>query len=213
MSKTCPYYLANNKEEFDAAIKELGGYPKECLHEFPMIVGKEHGFGIFQAPGKDHPIEQYEDLVYELRTLPAQPQTPNPEERARHIRIFIRDYLDSTEVRQNTPSNILHNEQFKDVLEAALIAFSAHAQGVLAGQQVERRELDFGSLAQMLHDMPENRPLYKDSGSWQVRSDDMEQVLYQQDANETFHAFVLRCYTAENVYQDMFSTQQPTPER
>ena len=63
-----------------------------------------------------------------------------------------------------------------------------------------------GSLEQMLDDMPENRPLYKDSGSWQIRSDDMEEVLYQQDVNEDFFQFITRAYMAENVYKDAFGS-------
>jgi hypothetical protein len=60
----------------------------------------------------------------------------------------------------------------------------------------------YGSLEQMLMDLPENRPLYKDSGLWQIRNDDMEEVLYQQDVNEDFSAFIFRAYTAENVWHD-----------
>jgi len=34
-------------------------------------------------------------------------------------------------------------------------------------------------LIQKINDLPENRPLYKDSGLWQVRIDNMEDVLFQ----------------------------------
>lgn len=47
--------------------------------------------------------------------------------------------------------------------------------------------------------LPENRPLYKDSGLWQVRSDDMEDVLYQQDVNETFLQFINRVSLSEFI--------------
>lgn len=73
--KKCPYYLVSSREEFDLAVAELGGFeagkPTEPLYGFPMIVGREHGFGIFQQKGTD-PMSPYEDLIYELTTL--QPQ-------------------------------------------------------------------------------------------------------------------------------------------
>lgn len=50
----------------------------------------------------------------------------------------------------------------------------------------------------LLADLPENRPLYKDSGLWQMRSDDMEEVLIQQGVNETDIEFLARC-KASNV--------------
>lgn len=42
-------------------------------------------------------------------------------------------------------------------------------------------------------DFPQNKPLYKDSGLWQLRTDDMEDVLVQQDVNESFRSFLIRC--------------------
>lgn len=52
-------------------------------------------------------------------------------------------------------------------------------------------------LEQMLESIPENRPLYKDSGLWQVRSDDMEEVIFDQEVNETFFDFIERVFYAE----------------
>jgi len=46
----------------------------------------------------------------------------------------------------------------------------------------------------MINDLPENMPLYRDSGLWQVRSDDMEKVLYQQEPDETFLQYINRVY-------------------
>lgn len=40
--------------------------------------------------------------------------------------------------------------------------------------------------------LPENKPLYKDSGLWQIRSDDMEDVIFQQYVNESFFNFIAR---------------------
>ena len=49
-------------------------------------------------------------------------------------------------------------------------------------------------LEYMLNELPENRPLYKDSGLWEIRSDDMEEVLYAQKFYETFYEFIARVY-------------------
>lgn len=40
--------------------------------------------------------------------------------------------------------------------------------------------------------MPQNRPLYKDSGLWQIRTDDMSGVYIQQRTNETLRGFIIR---------------------
>ena len=48
------------------------------------------------------------------------------------------------------------------------------------------------TLAEMLNDLPENRPLYKDSGLWQIRSDDMRIVIFEQNVNDTFEEFIGR---------------------
>jgi len=49
----------------------------------------------------------------------------------------------------------------------------------------------------MLNELPQNRPLYKDSGLWQIRSDDMEEILYQQEINEIFEKFIERVFNEE----------------
>lgn len=40
--------------------------------------------------------------------------------------------------------------------------------------------------------LPQNRPLYKDSGLWQIRTDDMENIYMQQNCNETLRGFIIR---------------------
>ncbi len=45
----------------------------------------------------------------------------------------------------------------------------------------------------MLDSFPENKPLYYDSGLWQMRSDDMENVIVQQSCGEDFLSFLVRC--------------------
>lgn len=54
-------------------------------------------------------------------------------------------------------------------------------------------------LIDMIDNIPENRPLYKDSGLWQVRSDDMEEVYYQQKVNESFCEFIKRVFDTDNL--------------
>ena len=38
-----------------------------------------------------------------------------------------------------------------------------------------------------------HKPLYCDSGLWQMKSDDMEEVLVQQGVNESIVSFINRC--------------------
>lgn len=40
--------------------------------------------------------------------------------------------------------------------------------------------------------LPQNRPLYKDSGLWEIRTDDLENVYIQQNCNETLRGFIIR---------------------
>ena len=62
------------------------------------------------------------------------------------------------------------------------------------------------SVTEILNALPENKPLYKDSGSWQIRSDDMETVIFQQGVNESFRSFLIKyIQTFENdfdLYED-----------
>ena len=48
-------------------------------------------------------------------------------------------------------------------------------------------------IVSFLSDMPENKPLYKDSGLWQLRTDDMNDVILQQASNESDNDFIERC--------------------
>lgn len=59
-------------------------------------------------------------------------------------------------------------------------------------------------LATMLENIPQNRPLYKDSGRWQIRTDDMEDVIFEQGVNESFFDFILRAYNKENSFMAAF---------
>lgn len=60
-------------------------------------------------------------------------------------------------------------------------------------------------LVTMLENIPENRPMYKDSGLWQIRTDDMEDVIYQQEYNETFFDFIKRVYDIDNSFMRCFN--------
>lgn len=55
----------------------------------------------------------------------------------------------------------------------------------------------------LLNELPDNRPLYRDSGSWQIRSDNMEDVLFQQASDESFYSFIKRCYEQQNKLMDI----------
>lgn len=59
--------------------------------------------------------------------------------------------------------------------------------------QISDIETGFFVVESLFSDLPENTPLYKDSGLWQLRSDDMEEVLIQQGLNESDADFLLRC--------------------
>lgn len=48
------------------------------------------------------------------------------------------------------------------------------------------------STEDLIDSLPENCPLYKDSGLWQVRTDDMYNVYIQQHANESLRQFIIR---------------------
>jgi hypothetical protein len=49
------------------------------------------------------------------------------------------------------------------------------------------------AINKVFEDFPQNKPLYKDSGLWQLRTDDMEEVIHQQGVNETDCEFFKRC--------------------
>jgi len=59
-------------------------------------------------------------------------------------------------------------------------------------------------LIEMLENLPQNRPLYKDSGLWQIRTDDMEGVLHEQGVNESFFDFIRRVFDEGNGLMDCF---------
>ena len=59
---------------------------------------------------------------------------------------------------------------------------------------VSKRSFIGYSTEDLIDCLPENQPLYKDSGLWQIRTDDMENVIMGQNANETLRGFILRFY-------------------
>ena len=60
-------------------------------------------------------------------------------------------------------------------------------------------------LVTMLENIPQNRPLYKDSGLWQVRTYDMVDVIFEQGVNESFFDFIKRVYDKENSFIGCFN--------
>lgn len=97
--------------------------------------------------------------------------------------------------------------EFKKLIEAAkdYKEYQSIGNGAKLNCAIEAAELALQQplvigqlLADYLDELPENKPLYKDSGLWQVRSDDMEEVLYQQGVNEKTTDFIKRIYTASN---------------
>ena len=52
--------------------------------------------------------------------------------------------------------------------------------------------LESRKLEHLLEVLPQNRPLYKDSGLWQVRTDYMEDIILSQMTNESFKDFIIR---------------------
>ena len=57
------------------------------------------------------------------------------------------------------------------------------------------------AIENLFNSFPENLPLYKDSGLWQLRSDHMDQVILRQQINESFIEFVVRV----NIYFDLIN--------
>ena len=59
-------------------------------------------------------------------------------------------------------------------------------------------------LIMMLDNLPANKPLYKDTGLWQIRTDDMEEVIFQQECNESFYHFIKRAFEVDNDFMGCF---------
>ena len=57
----------------------------------------------------------------------------------------------------------------------------------------------------LLDSLPQNIPLYKDSGLWMFRADDMEDVLCQQEVNESLRNFVIRYFKTHEENNDVMT--------
>ncbi len=55
------------------------------------------------------------------------------------------------------------------------------------------------SLEEILNSIPQNKSLYRDSGIWQIRTDDMKEVIFKQKIDQSFTDFIY-CYV-EFIYQ------------
>lgn len=68
---------------------------------------------------------------------------------------------------------------------------------------VSRHSFMWWATDDLIDCLPQNRPLYKDSGLWQVRTDDMENVLIDQNCNETLRGFIIRYLEWIEEYEDI----------
>lgn len=60
--------------------------------------------------------------------------------------------------------------------------------------QLSVKYLDLANVSNsLLSGLPENMPLYKDSGLWQLRTDDMDDVILQQSSDESDDMFIAKC--------------------
>jgi len=80
----------------------------------------------------------------------------------------------------------------------------SHFDGKTSRTTTEKVYLNDYTLEFMLDNLLENRPLYKDSGLWQIRTDDMEEVIFEQGVNETFYDFIHRVFDVKNVFTNAF---------
>lgn len=53
-----------------------------------------------------------------------------------------------------------------------------------------KKDLHQFTTATIIDCLPENYPLVKDSGLWQIWNDDIDEVIFRQDANQTFEEFI-----------------------
>lgn len=77
------------------------------------------------------------------------------------------------------------------------------ANGFRMGVEFAEENFQGYNMLTQLGNLPENMPLYKDSGLWQVRSDDMEEVVFQQGVEEPFEKFIERVFYSTNKPEDV----------
>lgn len=56
--------------------------------------------------------------------------------------------------------------------------------------------------AVLIDSLPQNRPLYKDSGLWTIYDDKFETAIFEQTANEDFRQFLVRYYEFISEFED-----------
>lgn len=85
-----------------------------------------------------------------------------------------------------------------------------YVQELLGINVDSKRSFMWYSTEDLIDCLPENQPLYKDSGLWQIRTDDMINVFMCQNVNETLRGFILRFLDwleehnlADNVWVDL----------
>ena len=57
--------------------------------------------------------------------------------------------------------------------------------------------------AVLIDSLPQNRPLYKDSGLWTIYDDDFETQILEQTVSEDFRQFLIRYYEFISEFEDM----------
>jgi hypothetical protein len=58
----------------------------------------------------------------------------------------------------------------------------------------------------IIDSLPQNRPLIKDSGLWQIYNDDLTEVIYRQGVNQSFRSFIRR-YASTLLNDEIFCTE------
>lgn len=76
-----------------------------------------------------------------------------------------------------------------------------HAQALLF--KSTHYEHEQWSTEDLIDCLPQNSPLYKDSGLWQIRTDDMTNVHMQQRPGETLRGFVIRYLEWLEEFEDI----------
>lgn len=77
------------------------------------------------------------------------------------------------------------------------------ANNVLAAGLSRKPSFRWWATDDLIDCLPQNRPLYKDSGLWQIRTDDMENIYMQQNCNETLRGFIIRYLEWIEEYEDI----------
>jgi len=90
-------------------------------------------------------------------------------------------------------SECTHGTMTGDLSHDFAESLRARLDAIYSGQPAPRMFSVEESVKWLFDDFPSNQPLYLDSGLWQLRSDDMNDVLVEQGMNESLYDFIERC--------------------